>query len=124
METELVTNLTERLNGPFSLRLFLQPSMALLFALRDGRRDAIDGADPYLWRILFQPGERRQTIASAWASVGKVMIIAFALDCAFQYATTHSIVVGEALFIAILLCAVPYTLLRGPAARFSRKYIK
>ena len=120
METELVTNLTERLNGPFSLRLFLQPSMALLFALRDGRADAKAGADPYLWRIFFQHGLRRQAIVSAWASLGKVMTIAFVLDCAFQFATARSIAVGEALIMAILLCAVPYTLMRGPATRLLR----
>lgn len=120
-EAGLAAEILERFNGPFNLRLFLQPCMALLFALRDGRKDAKAGADPYLWRIFFQPGQRRETITSAWASVGKVMTIAFVLDCAFQFATTRSIAVSEAAFMAILLCAVPYTLMRGPAARFLRK---
>ena len=121
METGIANEIAERFNGPFSLRLFLQPSMALLFALRDGRKDARDGADPYIWSLLFRPGLRRKTIASAWAAVAKVMTIAFVLDCAFQFATARSIAVGEAMFMALLLCAVPYTLMRGPAARFLRK---
>ena len=49
------------------------------------------------------------------------MTIAFVLDCAFQFATARSIAVGEALIMAILLCAVPYTLMRGPTARLLRK---
>ncbi len=121
MEPDLAPNIMERLNGPFSLRLFLQPCMALLFAFRDGRKDARDGADPFIWSLLFRPGLRRETIASAWTSVGKVMIIALVLDCAFQFATARSITATEAVFMAILLCAVPYALMRGPAARILRR---
>jgi hypothetical protein len=119
METDIATGFAERLNGPFSLRLLLQPSMALMFAIRDGRKDALTGANPYLNSILFQSGQRRDTIKSAWASVGKVMIIAFILDGAFQFATGRSISIIEAAGMAALLCAVPYTLMRGPAARIA-----
>lgn len=121
VEAEFAASMTERLNGPFHLRLLLQPCMALLFALRDGRKDARAGADPFLWSILFRPGLRRGAIASAWESIGKVLIIAFTLDCAFQYATTRSIDLTNAIVVALLLCAVPYSLARGPASRFGRK---
>ena len=119
MEPELGTNLIERLNGPFSLRLLLQPTMALLFAMRDGRKDAKAAATPYLQALISQQTDgRRETLSSAWASLSKVMTIAFILDCAFQHATTGSIALLEAIAMALLLCAVPYTLIRGPVARF------
>ena len=119
MEPELGTNLIERLNGPFSLRLLLQPTMALLFAIRDGRKDAKEGSAPYLQALLSQQKDgRRETLSSAWASLSKVMTIAFLLDCAFQYATAGNVAFLEAILMAFLLCAVPYTLIRGPAARF------
>ncbi|PYG28102.1 hypothetical protein C8N36_113134 [Pelagimonas varians] len=118
MEPELGTNLIERLNGPFSLRLLLQPTMALLFAMRDGHKDAKEGAQPYLQALLNQQTDgRRETLSSAWASLSKVMIIAFVLDCAFQYATAGSVALLEAIGMAFLLCAVPYTLFRGPVTR-------
>ncbi len=118
MEPELGANLVERLNGPFSLRLMLQPCIVLLFAIRDGRKDAASGASPYLSTLLSQSGERREALASAWSSLSKVMTVAFTLDCAFQYATSGNISFLEAILMAFLLCAVPYTLMRGPAARF------
>ena len=119
METEIASELSQRFNGPFSLRLILQPVMALLFAIRDGRADAKAGAEPYLQSILMRPGTRRETIASAWVSVGKVLIIAFCLDVAFQVVSGNGLRIVEAGFMALLLCALPYTLMRGPAARFS-----
>ena len=118
MESELATELTQRWNGPFSLRLLLQPTMAILFALRDGRQDAASGAAPYLHRVAFNASERRSTIASAWSSLCKVLVIALILDSAFQYATDGSIRFIQSGAMAMLLCALPYTLLRGPAARY------
>ena len=91
LENELATELTQRWNGPFNLRLLLQPTMALLFALRDGRRDAASGSDPYLQRIFFNASERSATIASAWAAIGKVLIIAFVLDMAFQLSSGEDV---------------------------------
>jgi len=35
-------NLGARVTGPMSLRLLLQPTMAIIFAIRDGLKDAID----------------------------------------------------------------------------------
>lgn len=124
MEPEIGTNLVERFNGPFSLRLLLQPTMALLFAIRDGRKDAQQGATPYLRALLGEKDERRQTLTSAWASLSKVMVMAFILDCAFQYASGSAIHIFEALLMAGLLCAVPYTLMRGPASRIAGRNSK
>ena len=121
VDPEIGTNLAERLNGPFSLRLFLQPTMALLFAIRDGRKDAAQDAMPYLSAWMGGKDERRQTLASAWASLSKVLVMAFVLDCAFQYATGGSIRIIEAVLMAAILCAIPYTLMRGPAARFAKR---
>lgn len=118
MESELTNELVQRVNGPFSLRLLLQPTMAVLFALRDGRADAQAGVEPYLSRIFFRPGQRRETVASAWASVGKVLVIAFLLDIAFQLATGGGFSPIESAVMASLLCSIPYTILRGPSARF------
>ena len=121
MEAEVGNELSQRLNGPFNLRLILQPSMALLFAIRDGRKDAASDATPYLQALTGQKSERRDTLASAWASLSKVLVMAVILDCAFQYATGGSVRIGEALLMACILCAVPYTLMRGPAARIASR---
>ena len=48
MGTDVASEIAQRVNGPFSLQLPLQLYMALLFAIRDGRKDAKSGANPYL----------------------------------------------------------------------------
>lgn len=117
---ELFPELAERFHGPFSARLFLQPCIALFFAIRDGIRDGREGADPYIWALVFKSGERRDRIQQAWASAGKVAIMAFALDCLFQYVASGGIRIVEAAAMALILCVIPYTLVRGPASRATR----
>ncbi len=119
MEVDVTTELAQRLNGPFSLRLLLQPSMAILFALRDGRKDAKDGLDPYLRRLMAGKAERHEAVSSAWASLAKVLVMAVVLDSAFQFATAQSVQPLQAIAIACLLCVVPYSVMRGPAARIA-----
>jgi hypothetical protein len=51
-------NFVGRVHGPMSFRLFLQPTMAVIFAIRDGRTDARDGRVAYFWSLLTQPGHR------------------------------------------------------------------
>src|SRR5215469_3081070 len=38
-----------RFDGPLHFRLFVQPLMAILFAVRDGSRDAREGRSAFLW---------------------------------------------------------------------------
>lgn len=121
MEPDVANELAQRASGPVSLRLLLQPSLAVLFAIRDGVRDARSGADPYIFAILFRKDQRRDRIASAWASAGSVIIMAILLDCLYQYLTPGRVRILEAIAIAAILCAIPYTLIRGPVSRICRR---
>ena len=49
-------NLADRLHGPLTFRLILQPVVAILFAFRDGYHDARAGSVPYFWALFTQPG--------------------------------------------------------------------
>lgn len=124
MESDVATELTQRVNGPFNLRLLLQPTMALLFAIRDGRKDAKDGSDPYLRRLMGGKTERREAVSSAWASLAKILIMAIVLDSAFQFATEGNVQFVQAIGIACLLCILPYSVMRGPAALFAGRISK
>lgn len=116
MESDVATELAQRVNGPFSLRLLLQPTMALLFAIRDGRKDAKDGSVPYLRRLKGGKSERREAISSAWASLVKILVMAVVLDSAFQFVTEQQVHLIQSIGIACLLCFLPYSVMRGPAA--------
>ena len=70
------TDLIGRLTGPLTLRLYLQPAMATIYAVRDGLKDAREGRPAYLWSVFTHPDERRRLIAEGWKSIGKIFVLA------------------------------------------------
>ncbi len=110
-------NLAGRVSGPMHFRIFLQPLMAIIFAIKDGRKDALEGRPAYFWAIFTDPEHRRDLLRSGWKSVGKVFIIALILDAIYQFIELRMFYPGEALYVGFILAIVPYVLLRGPVKR-------
>jgi hypothetical protein len=119
-----IEGLSARLQGPMRFRLILQPLVALIFAIRDGRRDAREGRPPYFWALFTEPAHRRDMLASGWKSVGKVFIIAIVLDSVFQFIVFRAFHPVAALFAGVILALVPYVLLRGPVNRLMPRKAK
>lgn len=109
-----------RFDGPLHFRLFVQPLMAILFALRDGRRDAREGRSAYLWSLVTDAEERRYLLESGWQGIAKVFILAIALDVVYQFIEWHGLKPLQALLTATVLAVFPYALLRGPINRLRR----
>jgi hypothetical protein len=107
--------------GPFKLRFILQPTMAAIFAIRAGLRDARKGRPPYLWSIFNSPESRRNLLHEGWKDVGKVFVIAIVLDVIYQIIMFHRVFPVQSLFLAFLLAIVPYLALRGPVSRMARR---
>ncbi|MGR3617443.1 MAG: hypothetical protein ACU0BB_15580 [Paracoccaceae bacterium] len=124
MTMDIVNELAGRADGPMHLRLLLQPTMAILFAAKDGVADARKNADPFLVSLAMQKGQRKSQIIEAWASVGTVFSLAFLFDLIYQHQTAASLDFGMAAAIAMILCAVPYCVVRGPVARITARRIK
>jgi hypothetical protein len=112
-----VENLFARLDGPLHFRLIMQPTMAAIFAVIDGVKDAKLGKPEYVWEVATSPEHRRELLNDAWKRVGKIFILAVILDVVYQLKVTRWIYPGETLTVAILLAVVPYILLRGPVNR-------
>ena len=110
-----------RTQGPLKMRLILQPSVAVLLALRAGIQDARAGRPPYFWAMLSDPALRRELIRSGWKDVSKVFVLATLLDCVYQWLVTHAIHPLQAIRIAIVLAIVPYLVVRGPVSRIARR---
>ena len=111
------TDFIDRLDGPLHFRFFVQPLMAILFAVRDGRRDAREGRSAYLWSLFTDPDERRYLLESGWKGISKVFVLAFALDVIYQFLEWHGLKPLQALLTASVLAVLPYALLRGPINR-------
>jgi hypothetical protein len=117
--TRIFENLVDRVSGPMHFRVVMQPLMAVIFAIRDGMKDAREGRVPYFWSMFTDQGHRRDLLKSGWKSVGKVFIIALILDAVYQYIALRWFYPVEALLVALILAIIPYVLLRGPANRLT-----
>ena len=73
-------NLIGRSDGPMTLRLIIEPAVAVLFAIRAGLRDAREGQPPFLWTVFSNPGRRHELLRQARYDVGNVFIVALVLD--------------------------------------------
>lgn len=114
-------NLIGRVTGPMKFRLIMQPLMASILAFRSGLADARLGRSPYLWGLFSHPEARAQRIKDGWKSVGRVFILAIALDVVYQVLQFRFVYPGEAVSVAFILAMVPYLILRGLVTRLARK---
>ncbi len=121
MWARVATNLIARVSGPMKFRLVLQPAMAAFFAIRSGLADARRGDPPYFWAICTEPGHRDYLLKDGWKSVGRVFILAVAMDVVYQLIVLHFVYPGEALIVAFVLAILPYLILRGLITRWARR---
>ena len=114
-------NLSARISGPMSLRLVLQPTMATIFAIRAGLKDARAGRPAFLWSMLTNAESRASLVMDGWKDVGKVFFIAMALDVVYQLVVERFVYPLEVVIVAIILAILPYLIVRGLATRVARK---
>jgi hypothetical protein len=110
-------NVTDRVGGPMTFRIILQPLMASLLAFRAGWKDAQTGRPPYFWTILTDPSQRTDLLREGWKSVARVFVLAIVMDVIYQLIVLRWIYPFELILVAILLAVVPYLLIRGPVNR-------
>ena len=113
------SDLVGRLSGPLTLRLFLQPAMAALFAFRDGLADARAGRPAYVWTIFTDREDRRRLLGEGSKAIGKVFVMAVGLDVLYQLIALRWIYPFETLDVAVLLAVIPYAVLRGAVSRIA-----
>ena len=120
--TRVWTNVMDRVGGPMTFRLVLQPAMAMLLAVRAGIKDAREGRPPFLWTILTEPSQRLELLREGWKSTARVFILAVVMDVIYQFIVQRWIYPGEVVIVAVLLALVPYVLIRGPVTRIARPW--
>ena len=117
----VLTGLSDRVGGPMTFRIILQPLMAGLLAVRAGLRDAREGRPPYFWTLLTDSTQRTALLRDGWRAVARVFVLAIVMDVIYQLIVRRWIYPGETLVVAIVLAVVPYLLLRGPINRLVRR---
>lgn len=115
------TNFIARLDGPMHFRFFVQPLVAIVLAIRDGSRDAREGRRPWAWKLVHVPEQRRDLLADGWKGIGRIFLIAIALDVIYQLIEWRTLKPLGAVMTAAYLAVIPYVLLRGPVNRLMRR---
>ena len=113
-------DIPKRLTGPGRFRFVLQPAIATLLGIRDGRLDARAGRPPYLYNLLFYQGQRRDLLWSGFNSVVNLVLMGILLDAIAQWLILGASYPGAALLIGPTLIALPYVLARALANRVVR----
>ena len=106
--TRVWNDLVGRVTGPMTFRLVLQPAMAILFAVRDGLKDAREGRPPYFFSVFTDPSHRRYLLGEGFKAVARVLGFAVLMDAVYQFKVFRWVYPGEALLVALILAFVPY----------------
>ena len=117
------TNLIGRIHGPMTFRLLLQPTAAIIYAVRDGVKDAREGRPAYLWAVWFHGAARRDLLLDGSKAVARVLLLGVVMDLIYQLIEFRWVYWGELIAVALLLAFVPYLLLRGPVNRLARWWL-
>jgi hypothetical protein len=115
--TRAWNDLLARNSGPFHFRLLLQPLMATILAIRAGWADAWAGRPIFFWTLVREPAQARIMLRNMWRFVGKVFLIAVALDLAYQLIVLQWIYPVETLIVATMLALVPCMVVRAVGNR-------
>ncbi len=109
----IVERVIARVTGPLSMRFMLQPVMATLLGIRDGRLDAKAGNPPFVMEFLFHPADRKKALRSALKSLLMPIVLGSVLDAVAQYLIFHQVRPFWAVVIGTLLMGLPYSAARG-----------
>jgi hypothetical protein len=120
----VVQNIAGRIHGPMNFRFVVQPLMALLIAIRAGRRDARSGDRPYMSAVFGSDTDSRALLKQGWRDVRTVFIIATLLDVIYQITVLNWVYPGEVLLVATCLALVPYLIFRGMVTRIVRRIVE
>jgi hypothetical protein len=118
--TRLWDDLIGRIGGPMSFRLLLQPATAMIFAIRDGLKDAREGHPAYFYSLFTDPENRRNRLREAFKAVSRVFVFAIIVDLIYQVTVLRWFYPFQALIVAFVLAFLPYILIRGPVNRIAR----
>jgi hypothetical protein len=106
-----------------NFRLIIQPTVAIVLAIRAGLADARQGRPAFLWTAITNPDYRPELLRQGWKDVGKVFVLAIVLDSIYQLITHRGVYLGELLIVAIVLAIIPYVLIRGPVTRLRKRRV-
>jgi len=115
-----VEQLRDRAGGPLHFRLYMMPSVVTFLAVRAGIRDARARRPAFVHSVFANAAERRRAFRSAMRDIGRVLIVALALDTLYQLVVLRTFYPLQLLVVAVSCAIVPYVLSRALVTRLAR----
>jgi hypothetical protein len=106
------TDVFGRLHGPMTLRFYLQPTLALVAALKDGTKDVTLGHKAFFWTALWDPTQPRGRLREGLASTSQMALVGLAMDLIYQFKVFDRFYPVEAVMMVLLLAVMPYFVVR------------
>ena len=113
MLTRGIEDLVGRNSGPLHFRLFVQPLMAMLLAIRAGWADAWEGQPIFFWTLFREPKRTAAMLRNLWQIAGKVFLVAVVLDVIYQIVVFHWVYPVETVIVATVLALIPCLVVRA-----------
>lgn len=108
-------------SGPFGLRFWIQPLVAIGLGITHGLRNSRVGRRQTLWAVLHDKAEWRSRLISGCAAISQLLLIGIGIDTAYQLVAFRTIYPFEAILVAALFALVPYVCARGYAVWLARR---
>ena len=109
------------LHGPGRARFILQPLIAIILGVKDGRFDVVAGRPAYLAALAFSKDVRKEEVTTAVRTISTPLAVAVALDAVLQYVIFDAVHLWQALAVGATLVALPYVAARALADRLLRR---
>jgi len=103
----------ELLSGPGNLRFVVQPLIAILLAIRDGRNDAKSGTPAFLAEMMSGSGPRGATLKVSIKATLMPFSVAVILDSILQIVIFDVWRLQWALVVGLFLVGIPYVVVRS-----------
>jgi hypothetical protein len=117
---EFLEDIPKRLTGPGRFRFILQPLIATVLGIRNGRADAREGRMPYLKGLLTDREHRSALVREGFATIVNLLLMGILLDSVFQWLILGHSYPGAALIVGPVLITTPYAVARALANRAAR----
>jgi hypothetical protein len=98
--------------------------VAMLYAIRDGIKDAHAGRPEYFWSLLTGRSDRRELLHEGWTAVARVIGLGALIDLIYQLMVFRRVYPLQLVVVVLILAFVPYLLLRGPVKRIARRFMR
>ena len=118
---EFLEDIPKRLAGPGRFRFILQPLIATVLGIRNGRADARAGRTPYLMGLLTDRAHRGDLAREGFATIANLLLMGILLDSVFQWMILGQSYPGAALVVGPVLITTPYATARALANRVARR---